>query len=100
MNLKFFRSNTRLSRPISLLLVLLLLSAALHVSQHDLTESSGGSSSHSDCQLSHVPGAQLCVPPAPVPLLALVFILAFVTTTRYLDSVLRQRRIRGPPLVS
>ncbi|MDP1708801.1 MAG: hypothetical protein Q8L89_07035 [Gammaproteobacteria bacterium] len=100
MKLKFFRSNTRLNRPISLLLVLLLLSAALHVSQHDLTEDSGGSFSHSDCQLSHVPGMQLCVPPAPVPLLALVFILAFATSTRYLESVLRHRRIRGPPLAS
>lgn len=100
MKLEFFRSSARLSRPVSLLLMLLLLSAALHVSQHDLTEASGGPFSHSDCQLSHVPGVHLCVPPTPAPLLALVCILAFAATTRYLESVLRHRRIRGPPLAS
>lgn len=100
MNPQHLRNSTRPGRLTSLLLVLLLLAAALHVSQHDLAEGSGGPSGHSECQLSHVPGAQLCVPPAPVPLLALIFILAIAATASYSGNVLRHRRIRGPPIPS
>ncbi len=100
MHARLFGNRTCPGKLLSLLLVFLLLFAALHVSQHDLVEGSGGPLSHSDCQISHVPGVQLCVPPTPVPLLVLIFILAFATTATYTKSVMRHRRIRAPPLPS
>lgn len=100
MKLKTFYRGAQPGRLTSLLLVLLLLSAALHVSQHDLMEGSGGPLGHSDCQLSHVPVAQFCMPAAPMPLLALVFILAFAATPAFTTRVMRHQRIRAPPLAS
>lgn len=97
MHLKLFRSNTRLNRPASLLLVLLLLSAALHVGQHDLVEGGSGPAGHSECQLSHVPGALWCAPAPPVPLLILAFVLAFTSASPHAQTSLRLRPIRAPP---
>lgn len=100
MRARLFGNRTCPGKLLSLLLAFSLAFAALHVSQHDLVEGGGGPAGHSECQLSHVPGAQLCVPPAPALFLALIFILAFAVTAIYPESVMRHRRIRAPPLPS
>ncbi|MFP5344469.1 MAG: hypothetical protein C4528_05740 [Gammaproteobacteria bacterium] len=100
MHLKLFRSNIRLNRTAGLLLVLLLLSATLHVSQHELVEGGSGPAGHSECQLSHVPGALWCASAPPPLLLILVFILAFISASPYTQTSLRLQPIRAPPLPS
>jgi membrane protease YdiL (CAAX protease family) len=97
MHARYLVNRTGSGRLLSLLLVLSLVFAALHVSQHDLVEGSGGSASHSECQLSHVPGAQLCSPLVPVLLLVLAFVLVLSATAIYTQSSVRLQCIRAPP---
>ena len=93
-------NRTRPGKLLSLLLTFSLLLAALHVSQHDLVEGGGGPTGHSECQLSHVPGALWCVPAPPALLLVLVFVLALNTASPHSQTSLRLQRIRAPPLPS
>lgn len=100
MHARLFGNRTCPGRLLSLLLAFALVFAALHVSQHDLVEGGGGPAGHSECQLSHVPGAQLCAILAPALLLVLAFVLVVGTTTIYTQSSVRLQCIRAPPLPS
>lgn len=92
-------SRTFPGKLLSLLLAFSLLFAALHVSQHGLEEG-GGPAGHSECQLSHVPGALWCAPAAPALLLILVFVLVLNAASPHSQTSLRLQRIRAPPLPS
>jgi hypothetical protein len=100
MHARLFGNHIGPGKLLSLLLAFSLLFAALHVSQHDLVEGGGGPTGHSECQLSHVPGAQLCAPLVPTLLLVLAFVLALSAIAIYTQSPLRLQRIRAPPLPS
>lgn len=100
MHARLFGNRTCPGRLLSLLLAFALVFAALHVSQHDLVEDSGSPAGHSECQLSHVPGALWCAPAPPALLLILVFVLALNAASLYSQTSLRLRPIRGPPLPS
>lgn len=100
MRTRLFGDRIRFDKLLSLLLVFALLFAALHVSQHDLVEGSGGPAGHSECQLSHVPGALWCAPAPPALLLVLVFVLALNAVSPHSQTSLRLQRIRAPPLPS
>ena len=95
-----FGNRTCPGKLLSLLLAFALLLAALHVSQHDLVEGGGGPAGHSECQLSHVPGALWCAPAPPALLLVLVFVLALNAVSPHSQTALRLQRIRAPPLPS
>lgn len=95
-----FGNRTCPGKLLSLLLAFSLVVAALHVSQHDLVEGGGGPTGHSECQLSHVPGALGCAPAAPALLLILAFVLALNAATPHSQTSLRLQRIRAPPLPS
>ena len=99
MHVRPLGNRTFPGKLLSLLLVFSLLFAALHVSQHGLEEG-GGPAGHSECQLSHVPGALWCVPAPPALLLVLVFVLALNTVSSHSQTSLRLQRIRAPPLPS
>ena len=94
-----FANRAYPSKLLSLLLAFLLLLAALHVSQHDLVEGGGGPAGHSECQLSHVPGAPGCPFVPPALLLVLIFTLFVLNTVLpQCRTPLRLQRIRAPPL--
>ncbi len=95
-----FGNRTCPGKLLSLLLTLALVFTALHVSQHDLEQGSGGPTGHSECQFSHVPGALLCAPAPPALLLILVLVLALNAAAPYIQTSLRLRPIRAPPLPS
>ena len=97
---RLFGNRTSPGKLLSLLLAFSLVVAALHVSQHDLVEGGGGPAGHSECQLSHVPGALWCAPAPPALLLVLVFVLALNAVSPHAQTSLRLRPIRAPPLPS
>lgn len=89
----------RFGRLLNLLLVLALLFAAAHVSQHDLVKG-GGPAGHSECQLSHAPGALLCASSSATLLFILVFVITLVGAAPYTQTALRLSLIRAPPSLS
>ena len=99
MHARLFGNRTYPGKLLSLLLAFSLLLAALHVSQHGLVEG-GGPAGHSECQLSHVPGALWCAPAPPALLLVLIFVLALNAASPHSQTSLRLQRIRAPPLPS
>lgn len=90
----------RFGRLLNLLLVLALLFAAAHVSQHDLAEGSSGPAGHSECQLSHAPGALLCASSSATLLFILVFVVTLTGAASYAQTSLRLSPIRAPPSLS
>lgn len=100
MRARLVGDRIRFGRLLNLLLVLALLFAAAHVSQHDLAEGSSGPAGHSECQLSHAPGALLCVPSSATLLFILVFVVTLTGAASYAQTSLRLSPIRAPPSLS
>ncbi|MEW6352693.1 MAG: hypothetical protein AB1469_00120 [Pseudomonadota bacterium] len=100
MRTRLYGDRPRPGRLLSLLLVFLLLFAAAHVSQHDLVEGGGGPAGHSECQLSHAPGALLCASSSATLLFILVFVVTLTGAASYTQTSLRLSPIRAPPSLS
>jgi len=87
------------SNPLfGLLLIAALLFSAQHLVMHDIEGASGGPVGHQECQLNHLPCAQL-----PVPLLVKPLVVAVLLLETQYNQFLPQTFIfswlaRAPPL--
>lgn len=85
------------NRLFGLLLTLSLLFAAQHLAMHDIDSASGGLIGHHECQLNHVPCAQLPVPSLGLQLLAPVLLLETPYAVHQAQAFFYSWRARAPP---
>lgn len=95
---RLYHRQTHGNRVFGLLLVLALLSAAQHIAMHDIHGADGGLVGHQECQLNHLPFAQIAVAspglPQQVPMLLAQAPLIQTHTQAFVASWLA----RAPPL--
>lgn len=86
------------SRWFGLLLVFSLLFAAQHLAMHDIEGAGGGAVGHQQCQLNHLPYAQLSQPLLGLPLLVPALLLDTTYRQHFLQIFIHSWLARAPPL--
>ncbi len=80
------------------LLILSLLLAGQHLAMHDIDGAGGGPVGHQECQLNHLPYAQLSPPLPELPLLAPVMLLETPYSQHFHQIFVYLWLARAPPL--
>jgi len=98
MTLWSFTSKAHGNRLFGLLLIVSLLFAAQHLAMHDIEGASGGPVGHQECQLNHLPCAQLPLPLLGLPVAASVQLLESQYNQFFPQSFVYSWLARAPPL--
>ncbi len=93
-----FTKKTCGNRLFGLLLILSLLSAALHLAMHDIDGAGGGPVGHQECQLNHLPCTQLSLRLLELPLPALMLLPAVLYVQCFHPVFSYLWLARAPPL--
>jgi len=95
---RLFTGKVLGNRLFTLLLMLSLLFAAQHLAMHDVDGAGGGLIGHQECQLNHLPYAQLSLPLLGLPLLVPTLLLDTPYNQHFHQVVIYSWLARAPPL--
>lgn len=93
-----FTRKIHSNRWFGLLLILALLIAAQHLAMHDIGDAGGGPIGHQECQLNHLPYAQLSPPLLGLPPLVPALLLETVYRQYFPQIFVHPWLARAPPL--